>query len=165
MEPIKSTYEIRLLKHLNRSVDEKWIRWAVDMMIAGFESEYIIELAGISIPYNQFELKSLTDKVFHDLSIDLNNREQIIKDYVCFVGQDVIDNKRDLYKTLREIKDVCVERDYLDLIHDFYLLYFAKEDLIYDVNQWYWNGANRDNIDQICIDYFKKWIIEYSIKD
>lgn len=32
---------------------------------------------------------------------------------------------------------------------DFYLLYFAKDDLNESEIQWCWNGADRTNIDQI----------------
>ncbi len=76
MKPIDSTYEILAFKHLNRNVDKKWIDWAVDMMIAGIETESLIELAGISEPYNQFELKQLTDNVF---SLHLHYWHNILK--------------------------------------------------------------------------------------
>jgi hypothetical protein len=70
MKPIESTCEILAWKHFNLAVDEKWIQWAVEMLIEGFETEHLIELAGILKPYNQHELRHLTDKVFEELNLD-----------------------------------------------------------------------------------------------
>jgi len=163
MKPIESTYEIIAWKHLNQSVDEKWSAWAVEMMMVGFETEHLVELAGIEKPYNQFELKELTDKVFEELNLDFTNQDKVVIDYVTYLAKEVLNDNRDLLKTLREIKDLCIALDYDSKIYDFYSLYFAKEDLNYDTVQWYWNGADRNNIDQICKDYFKEWIKKHEL--
>lgn len=164
MKLVESTYEIIARKHLNKSVDEKWSTWAVDMMILGYETEYLVELAGIEKPFNQFELKELTDKVFEELNLDYKNQDKVVTNYVTYLAKEVLNKKRDLLKTLREIKDLCIAFDYDSKIYDFYSLYFAKEDLNYDTVQWYWNGADRSNIDQICVDHFKKWMDKYELK-
>jgi len=158
MKPVDSTYEILAWKHLNKSVDEKWSNWAVEMMMVGYETEHLIQLAGIRKPYNQFELRELTDKVFDELNLDYKNQDNVLINYTTFLVKDVLNGRRELLKTLRDLKDLCITLDYDKRIHDFYLLYFAKEDLNYDTVQWYWEGATRDNIDQICFDYFEKWI-------
>lgn len=158
MKLLESTYEIIAWKHLDQSVDEKWSNWAVDMMMVGYETEHLIELAGIKKPYNQFELKELTDKVFEELNLDYTNQDKVVIDYVRYLAMEVLNENRELLKTLREIKDLCISLDYDSKIYDFYSLYFAKEDLNYDTVQWYWDGADRSNIDKICIDYLKKWI-------
>jgi hypothetical protein len=163
MKPVESTYEIIAWKHLNLSVDEKWSSWAVDMMMVGFDTEHLVELAGIEKPYNQFELKELTDKVFQELNLDYTNQDKVVNDYVTYLSKEVLKKKRDLINTLREIKDLCIALDYNSKIYDFYLLYFAKVDLVYDTVQWYWNGADRTNINKICMDYFRKWIDENPI--
>jgi hypothetical protein len=48
---------------------------------------------------------------------------------------------------------------------DFYLLYFAKDDLLIDEVQWYWEGANRENIDKIIRDKFRQWLNEFDQKE
>ncbi len=161
MKLVESTYEIIAWKHLNKSVDEKWSNWAADMMMAGFDTEHLVQLAGIEKPYNQFELHELTDKVFDELNLDFKDQDIVTTNYVTYLAKEVLGEKRDLFKTLRVIKDLCVDLDYNQKIYDFYSLYFAKEDLNYDTAQWYWEGANRSNIDRICIDYLKNWIEEY----
>ena len=164
MKPIESTYEILAWKHLNQSVDEKWSNWAVEMMMAGFETEHLVELAGIEKPYNQFELHELTEKVFSELNLDYKNQDKVVTNYVTYLAKGVINGKKDLLKTLRDIKDLCIALNYESKIYDFYFLYFAKEDLNYATVQWYWQGADRANIDKICTDYFTKWIEEHELE-
>ena len=133
------------------------------MMMVIYETEHLIELAGIAKPYNQFELKELTDKVFEELNLDYTNQDNVVNDYVRYLAMEVLNVNRELLNFLREIKNLCIALDYDSKIYDFYSLYFAKEDLNYDTVQWYWDGADRNNIDKICIDYLKKWIDENPI--
>ena len=163
MKYIHQTYEILIWKLLNRSVDEVWSNWATEMLMNGFETEHLIELAGLEKPYNQFELSELTDRVFKELDIDLKDKNQIVKNYIFFLCQEVIYEKRDLIDTLHKIKMLYLDLD-LEILINFYLLYFAKEDLNHLEVQWYWDGANRENIDQICLNYFKKWMSENPLK-
>ncbi|NRS90814.1 hypothetical protein HNQ02_003761 [Flavobacterium sp. 7E] len=53
-----------------------------------------------------------------------------------------------------------MENEYMN----FYLLYFAKDDLRDQEYQYYWNDANRENIDQIITEYFKNWKTKYETK-
>jgi len=55
------------------------------------------------------------------------------------------------------LKDICIELDYEKYLYDFFSLYFAKDDLSYSENQWYWNGATRENIEKTITDYFTTW--------
>jgi hypothetical protein len=158
MKYIASTYEIIAWKYLNRSVDEKWSQWAVDMMSEGYETEYLIELAGILKPYDQLELKHLMDKVFQELNLDYSVKEKVINDYITYLGNQVLNGERDLLKSLRILEKIYIELDFDESIYDFNALCCAKEDLEYSEVQWYWEGANRSNIDQICLDYFRNWI-------
>jgi hypothetical protein len=161
MKPIDLTIEILIRKHFGESVDENWIQWAVDMMMAGFESEHVVELAGISKPYNQFELKELTDRVFDELGLDFSDQQSLVINYTTFLAKNVLAGRRDLLKSLRALNQLFNTSDHDEIIQDFYLLYYAKEDLNYSALQWYWDGADRENIDQICLDRFRKWIEDY----
>jgi hypothetical protein len=44
---------------------------------------------------------------------------------------------------------------------DLALLYWAKDDLIYEDHQHYWDGANRSNIDKIIKAQFELYIKEF----
>lgn len=160
MKMVELTYKILLLKLLNRSVDEEWSSWAVEMMLVGFETEHLIELAGISRPFNQFELRDLTDKVFDELNLDCANKSKIIIEYVSYLVSRVLKGNEEYYEVISHLKDLCIELDYDMKLYDFYSLYFAIEDLEYFEIQCYWEGADRSNIDKVCQKYFEKWIQE-----
>jgi hypothetical protein len=157
MQPVKSTAEILAFKVLNRNIDKVWIDWAVEMLMAGYESENLTILAGESEPFNQFQMQELANKVLGELQLDFSNKEQIIKSYACYLINKSLTGEIDNFKVLSILKDVCIELDYEKYLYDFYSLYFAKDDLSYSENQWYWNGATRENIDQIITDYFLRW--------
>lgn len=161
MKPIESTTEILALKALNRSVDEKWVDWAVDMLMAGFETEHLAILAGESKPFNQFQLRSLIDKVLDELHLDYSDRDLVIKNYTCYLIDRVLSKKLEIFNALNILKDICIELDNDESLFDFYLFYFAKEDLLYSDNQWYLDGATKENIDSVIIDYFIKWKDNY----
>ena len=156
-EPVLSTYKILKEKAFNSDIDETWIDWAIEMMKAGYESDNLYELAGISKPYNQFELQELTNKVLNDLNLDYSDKQLVIKNYVYFIITSSINNPETYIETLRKLKDICIDLNMDNEYFDFYLLYFAKDDLTESENQYYWNGANRNNIDKIIADQFVEW--------
>jgi hypothetical protein len=47
-----------------------------------------------------------------------------------------------------------MEQEYMGV----YLLYFAKDDLNESEIQWYWDGADRTNIDQIIGKVFEDYL-------
>lgn len=159
MKPVKSTAEIVAFKVLNRDINKTWVDWAVEMLVAGFDTENLAILAGEFEPYNQFQLQDLTTKVLNELQLDFSDKDQTIKNYACYLIDKSLNNEHDSFKVLDILKDICIELDYEKYLYDFYSLYFAKDDLSYSENQWYWEGATRENIDKIIRDYFITWKI------
>ena len=149
--------EILVVKALNRDINKIWVDWAVDMLMAGYDTEHLAILAGESEPFNQFEMQELTDKVLAELQLDYSDKDLTIKNYVCYLIDKSLDGELDNFKVLDILKDICIELDYEIYLYDFYSLYFAKEDLSHSENQWYWDGATRENIDRIITDYFRTW--------
>jgi hypothetical protein len=163
MKYINSTYEILQFKAPNRDVTEVWINWAIDMVSAGFETEHLIILAGISKPYNQFYLQDLTSKVFNELSLDFSSVKETSFQYATFLAGEVQAGCRNQYEVLQTLKQVCQDLDYPKELMDFCLLFWAVDDLRYTDMQHYWNGANRKNIDSIISDYFEKCVQEHPL--
>jgi len=54
MKSVKSTTEILAFKALNRDINKTWVDWAVEMLMAGFDTENLTILAGEFEPFNQF---------------------------------------------------------------------------------------------------------------
>lgn len=158
MQEVISTYRILMKKAFNEDIDESWVEWALEMMEAGYESDNLYILAGITKPYNQFELQELTNKVIADLNLDTNDKSLTIRNYVYYILTTTINKPNKYLFTLREVKDICIGLDMDSEYMDFYLLYFAKDDLNESENQWYWDGADRDNIDVIIKEKFQEYI-------
>ncbi|GAB3013906.1 hypothetical protein GCM10027051_16470 [Niabella terrae] len=158
MPAVISTYRILMKKAFNSDIDEDWAEWALEMMEAGYESGNLYILAGITKPYNQFELQELTDKVLADLNLQINDRLQTIRNYVYYIISKTINQPTSYLTTLGEIKDICIGLDMDSEYMSFYLLYFAKDDLNESENQWYWDGADRSNIDKIIYETFQKYM-------
>ena len=161
MKPVKTTAEILAFKVLNRDIDNTWVNWAVDMLMAGYDTEHLIILAGESEPFNQFQMQKLTDKVLNELKLDFSDKDQTVKNYACYLIDKFLDGELDNFKVLEILKDIYIELDHEKYLCDFYSLYFAKDDPFYSENQWYWDGATRENIDEIIMDYFTTWKITY----
>ncbi len=155
-----STYEILALKVLNRDIDKTWTDWAIEMLRQGRDTESLVILAGESSPYNQFELQQLTDKVLSELYLDHSDKDLTIKSYVSYLVDLVLKNELDALPVLEILKDICIELDMEKYLYQFYLLYFAKDDLLDSEVQWYIDGADKSNIDKIITDYFKKWLAD-----
>lgn len=158
MQEVISTYRILMKKAFNEDIDESWIEWALEMMGVGYESDNLYILAGITKPYNQFELQELTNKVIAELKLDTNDKSLTIRNYVYYILSTTINEPNKYLSTLREVKDICIELDMESEYMDFYLLYFAKDDLNDSENQWYWDCADRNNIDAIIKEKFQEYI-------
>ncbi len=160
MKPIPSTAEILVFKMIGENVNKQWINWAYEMLLAGFETENLIQLAGELEPYNQFELQRLTDKIFKELNLKWDNEEQIYKNYACYLIGQALDGKIQNVNVLNILKDVYIGAKYEPPYRDFYALYYAQDDLRYSENQWYWPGATGENINTIIKECFIKWTTE-----
>lgn len=158
---VLSTYKILKAKAFNENIDETWVDWALEMMEAGYQSDNLFMLAGLTKPFNQFELHELTRKVLEDLDISYADKDTVLKNYVYYLITTSVDHPETYYKTLRELKNICQDLDLNAAYMDFYFLYYAKDDLTVDEVQWYWDGANRENIDQIIQERFREWMKEF----
>jgi len=112
MKPVKSTAEILAFKALNRDINKTWTDWAVEMLMAGYDTEHLTILAGESEPFNQFEMQELAEKVLTELKLDYSDKDQIIKNYACYLIDKSLNGVLDNVKVLDILKDICIELDY-----------------------------------------------------
>ncbi|MGB1121386.1 MAG: hypothetical protein ACPG3Z_05270, partial [Saprospiraceae bacterium] len=86
MKPIESTYEILAWKHFNLPVDEKWINWAVKMLIEGFETEHLIELTGILKPLPSYHLRQSCLDIFFSIKGHLFSCHQNLDGFILITS-------------------------------------------------------------------------------
>lgn len=156
MQPIPSTAAILAYKVLNRPTERAWIDWAYDMLVAGFDTEDLVILAGMQDPLNYFEMAILTDRVLSQLSLEYTNRNVVIRNYAAYLAKLGLTGERKPFSVLDELKDIHIELGLDSPLAYFYELYYAKEDLQYSEDQRYIEGVDRSNIDQTITDYFRE---------
>ncbi|MDP4175923.1 MAG: hypothetical protein Q8933_18240 [Bacteroidota bacterium] len=157
-----STKAILAFRSLGRDIDEQWVDWAVSMMLQNYDTPHLNILAGISPPFYQTELMFIVDKALKELGLDWSDKGKVVKEYIVELLEKLLSGELSKKFALGEIKDIYVEEDYKDDLHDFYLLYYALDDLETSEVQWYWNGADRKNIDKIITTVSISWIQKYS---
>jgi hypothetical protein len=163
MKPVKSTAEILAFMVLNKTLGKECVDWAVEMLVAGFDSKDLRKLAGESEPFNYFEVKDLTGKVLSELLLDFDDRDRVIKQYACYLIDRFLDGDLDSPSMLKTLKKLCIEDSYVNYLYDFYLLSNASEDLIGTGVQHYWENTGPENIEQVIKDYCLKWKAEHSV--
>ena len=162
---VESTYELLFRLKNSEPLGEEAVLWAIEMLESGFDTEYLRILAGVDKPYSHFHLSELVSRVFRELKISFPDDDKIIKNYIYFLVTLALDNKKDKYEVLRIAYLIHISRDYDSDFNDFALLHWAKDDLNYDAVQWYWPDATRENIDEIVIDFFRKWKSQNTIEN
>lgn len=165
MKPIPSTAEILAYKVLNRNGGGIWINWAVDMLIAGFDTEHLVELAGASVHDSHFELQALATKALHELNLDYTDKHQIIRNYASYSILLSLDGTTPPIKVLNILYDIHFELDEESYLEHFTHLYYAKEEeLLNNGVQWYFTSIDNSDIDSIIHDYFVQWLLKNPVK-
>ncbi|MHA4896237.1 hypothetical protein ACXZ1K_15905 [Pedobacter sp. PWIIR3] len=158
MQPIPSTAQVLAYKILNRVTDKVWIDWAYEMLIAGYDTEHLLILAGMSMPLEHFEMQKLTSKVFSELDLDYSDTDRVLTKYASYLASESLNNDLAPMIVLSELKNIYLELDHCKPLQDFYLLFYAKVDLLDSEDQWYINGVDRSNIDATIANFFKEWV-------
>jgi hypothetical protein len=116
------------------------------MLEQGREGHYLSILAGLSAPFNNFEVADYRNRALHELGLAGINDSEAVVTYSAERLRLALAGEIDLTSALGAIKEICVARAYPRELYDFYLLHFALSDLQESDVQWYWDGANRGNI-------------------
>lgn len=161
MHKVKSTYKVLINKVLPYESVEAWIDWALEMMEAGFETEHLILLAGLSEDVNRFQLDEIIKNTLKELSLDAIPEEEIVYGYVYYVIDQALSSKMSTKAVLGTLRDLCRDRDYDKKLFNFYSLSYAKQELEEAGVQFYWDGANNDNMDTIINTEFLEWKRKY----
>ena len=164
MHKVKSTYKVLGSRALQQDSAEDWIDWALEMMEAGFESEHLIILAGLSPSLNRFEFDDIVTKTLKELSLDRFSEDEKVNGYIYYFISEALQGQISTKAVLQNCRKICQLRDYDDAFYPFYLLAYAQEELDEFGVQFYWQDANSDNLDLIINTQFLEWINDYEIR-
>lgn len=151
MKPIPSTAEIVLFKFLNRSVNDKWVTWACDMLAAGFDSENLRMLAAQGFPViDSVELQLLVHNTLNDFNIKSSDKEMVVKQYAGYLVNQAIEKRIDCLFVLEKLKDLYLELNDEPILVDFYRLYHMKGDEVGGMKYVH-------EVDKTIETYFFEW--------
>ncbi len=147
--PTITTAHILGRRALQKACGQECVDWATAMLVDGHDGETLVELAGMSPPYSHFELAPLRDRALCEIGAPDLGPDRAIEAYVAEVLQLMLAGEADIGDTLRDLKDLSVMHDHAHGLSDFYVLYHARDTLQDYTVQHYWDGATRENIDDI----------------
>lgn len=159
MQISELTYKIVSFQDIQKIDTDECVDWAVEMIELGYESPTLNMLSSFTKPTNYFEVIGYLTKTIKELGLQLKSGDDAILSYISYYIHQIAKEIR-VRENLSLIYEFCQFRDYEELVYDFYLLFWAWDHLDYEDNEYnhYWNGARRENIEQIVIDEAKKWI-------
>ncbi|MBB6501110.1 hypothetical protein [Pedobacter cryoconitis] len=152
------TSKMLAYKQLQDFNADQVVDWAVEMLTLGHETPSVLILAGISKPTSLSETERYLIGAFKELGIVLPEKNEAIFGYCKYlIGQisRSILVKTNLYKLYK----IAVTTDDNDFIFDFYLFYWAWDDLDYGLAyQSYVPEATIDNIEALVISNAREWL-------
>lgn len=144
-----TTSQILAERALEESCGQQCVDWAVGLLEEGHVEDFVLRLAGMLPPYNHFEIRDLTDKALDELKVDDLPTDDAVTKYAAELFQSALAGRANLIDSLATVKQLCIANGYQQNIMDFYLLFFAYADLQSYDTQWYWPGADRENVQSI----------------
>ncbi len=157
-----TTAEILALRKLERAPDQRWLEWAIELLVEGFDSRTLRLLAGETSPFQTFEIWAMTDRAIVELDlVPFAGKLEAAFALTSAQARLVLDGETTQEAGLSEITQLCIELDYPRALMDFYLLHHTLDDLGHDEVQWYWPGASRSNIQQLIEERCRSWLEEH----
>lgn len=154
------TYKMIAYTAIKEFNTDECIDWALELVELGCESHNLLILAGLSKPTNYFETIDYLEKSFKELSIVPKENEDAIISY-CFFYINEMSKGLHLKRNLALIYKFCMDHGYDKNVYDFYLLHWAWDDFMYGDDTHYWDGATKENIEDIVIKTSIDWIKEF----
>ncbi|RYE32519.1 MAG: hypothetical protein EOP48_31025 [Sphingobacteriales bacterium] len=134
------------------------VDWAFDMVSLGFDTPSVLMLAGLDKPTNYFQTIEYLKVALRELNIEPKFGDEAVISYSSYFIAQIVKGQN-IKENLKEVYKFCQAKDYEGLIYDFYLLYWAWDDLDYGQDtQPYLDGATKDNIEAIVINTAEWWL-------
>ncbi|MCW3073932.1 MAG: hypothetical protein JWP69_1001 [Flaviaesturariibacter sp.] len=152
-----STYKLLAKKATYIDKVEDWVDWALEMLEYGYEAEHLYILAGLRSPIERPYLEEVIFKTLKELNLHKISDVEAVNGYAYLLISEAFNEKNSYETTLKELKELHERFDMYKGLQDFYLLYWALEDLKETDVQWYWKGADAGNILNEIKRVFLEW--------
>jgi hypothetical protein len=88
------------------------VDWAVDALVAGWESPSLEVLAGLDRPPNEFEVDRYVERALSELGVEMPRGAQVVHLYSVGIAADILAGTISPYDGAREMFRVCVATNY-----------------------------------------------------
>ncbi|CAG5082415.1 hypothetical protein [Parvicella tangerina] len=159
-KPISAlTYKVVAFSELQEVDTNECIDWANEMIELGYDSPSLYMLAATEKPTNYFEIIDYLKSTVQELGLEMKTGDAATLSYASYYVEQIAEEK-DIRENLTFLYKFCQIRDYEELVNDFYMLYWAWDQLDYadDNNNHYWPGITRQNIKETVIKVANDWI-------
>lgn len=154
------------IEHFNYDLT---VDWAIDLIQKGVETDNIFMLASFSKPVDSREIKPYVSAVLRDLNLEEGEGDEAIIALINFYLNEILsDNSIREYLTfLYDLfiqKDGMYNNDKFGLM-PFYLLYHGWRELEDIGANFYFEGADLNNIEEVIKEQARIWIDKMSSQD
>lgn len=147
-------------KELENFDYSKAVEWAVDLIRQGKETDNVLMLASFSEPLDRFEIRPYVTNVLDDFGLEeLDYKRAVIAETHYYLNE--ILNDKEIRKNLQSISNLCINNDYEYGLMDFCLIYYGWEELEEIGENYYFEGADLENIEEVLKNKARKWIDKY----
>ncbi len=153
---------IRAWRALGRPPTTNWVDWAVQQLEEGRDGSNLRILAGLSEPFDYFDTIRFVDGALAEAGLETLGQADAISAYSRELVSSLAEQPNSTTEALSQLADLCVDTGYPKSLMPFYLLHFARQDLLAGRDQHYWNGADASNIDGIVEKEARAWLAESS---
>lgn len=145
------------LEHFDYSIA---VDWAIDLIRQGKETENVLMLASFSQPIDRFEISPYVTNVLNDLGLEeLDYKSAVIAETHYHLNE--ILSGHEIRKNLQSLYQLCVDNDYESGLMTFYLIYHGWDELEEMGVNYYFDGADLNNIEDELKKEARKWIDKY----
>ena len=144
-----STAKVLADKALQLRAGQQCVEWASTMLERGHSGEYLQMLAAFSGDLNHFEVSEYRDRALEELGIVQCTRDTAVCDYAAEILKEYLSGHLPMRDALATVHELCAAADMLNDLYDFYLLFWALDDLLEMGVQHYWGDADLSNIESI----------------
>lgn len=136
------------------------IDWAIELIRNGIESEYVLIVASFAKPVERDEIKPYITGALKELNlIEKYGEYSTIAN--THYHLELILNDIEIRKNIRKLSDIYLNSNYDKGLLPFYLLYHGWDELEQIGANYYFEGANLDNIEEVIKEQAKIWIDKY----
>lgn len=90
------------------------VDWAVDALVAGWDSLSLEMLAGLDKPPNDFEVDRYVERALAELGVEMPRGPQLVNLYAVAIAGDILAGTISPYDGAREMFRICVTTNYPD---------------------------------------------------